>query len=155
MIQCCFLRIATACASVGLLPDEGAAGILVRIMPSTYCTRSAGHSCLRVRGCRQQIFRGLLLQALSVTLRKQTLDGAMRNVGKLKAAVDKCKETDATRLTNEYKRLVGGLQVIPCKLCGVPSRAAEASPTVLAEVSHCRLWQLSLCCTFFPRIFLY
>ena len=51
------------------------------------------------------------LQALSVTLRKQTLDGAMRNVGKLKAAVDKCKETDAQRLTNEYQRLVGGLQV--------------------------------------------
>lgn len=47
-----------------------------------------------------------------MTLRKQTLDGAMRNVGKLKAAVDKCKETDAQRLTNEYKRLVGGLQVI-------------------------------------------
>ena len=35
----------------------------------------------------------------------------MRNVGKLKAAVDKCKETDAQRLTNEYQRLVGGLQV--------------------------------------------
>ena len=35
----------------------------------------------------------------------------MRNVGRLKAAVDKCKDTDAQRLTNEYKRLVGGLQV--------------------------------------------
>lgn len=55
----------------------------------------------------------MLLQALSVTLRKQTLDGAMRNVGKLKAAVDKCKETDAKRLTSEYQRLVGGLQVFP------------------------------------------
>ena len=54
---------------------------------------------------------GVCLQALSVTLRKRTLDGAMRNVGKLKAAVDKCKDTDAQRLTNEYKRLVGGLQV--------------------------------------------
>lgn len=56
------------------------------------------------------------MQALSVTLRKQTLDGAMRNVGRLKAAVDRCKETDAQRLTNEYKRLVGGLQVRPCSL---------------------------------------
>ena len=52
-----------------------------------------------------------VLQALSVTLRRQTLDSAMRNVGKLKAAVDKCKATDEQRLKAEYQRLVGGLQV--------------------------------------------
>lgn len=51
------------------------------------------------------------MQALSVTLRKQTLDSAMRNVGKLKAAVDKCKATDEQRLKAEYQRLIGGLQV--------------------------------------------
>ena len=54
-------------------------------------------------------------QALSVTLRRQTLDSAMRNVGKLKAAVDKCKATDEQRLKAEYQRLIGGLQV--CWLC--------------------------------------
>ncbi len=53
----------------------------------------------------------LSLQALSVTLRRQTLDSAMRNVGKLKAAVDKCKATDEQRLKAEYQRLIGGLQV--------------------------------------------
>lgn len=50
------------------------------------------------------------VQALSVTLRQRTLDSALRNVGKLKAAVDKCKATDAQRLRNEYDRLLGGLQ---------------------------------------------
>jgi uncharacterized protein YaiI (UPF0178 family) len=50
-------------------------------------------------------------QALSVTLRQRTLDSAMRNVGKLKAAVDKCKATDAQRLRAEYDRLLGGLHV--------------------------------------------
>ena len=51
-----------------------------------------------------------LLQALSVTLRERTLDSALRNVAKLKAAVDKCKATDAQRLRSEYDRLIGGLQ---------------------------------------------
>ena len=67
------------------------------------------------------------LQALSVTLRKQTLDGAMRNVGKLKAAVDKCKETDADRLTKEYQCLVGGLQVTRNTLpqCEIPCSCSQ------------------------------
>ena len=52
----------------------------------------------------------VLAQALSVTLRERTLDSALRNVAKLKAAVDKCKATDAQRLRSEYDRLIGGLQ---------------------------------------------
>ncbi len=50
-------------------------------------------------------------QALSVTMRKHTLEAAARNVLKLRQAVDKCKATDANRLTTEYNRLVAGLQV--------------------------------------------
>jgi hypothetical protein len=77
-----------------------------------------------------QYFSGMSVQALSVTLRKQTLDGAMRNVGRLKAAVDRCKETDAQRLTNEYKRLVGGLQVWPCSLRSAASYStSDHSPS--------------------------
>ena len=52
-------------------------------------------------------------QALSVTMRKHTLEAAARNVIKLRAAVDKCKSTDANRLMIEYTRLVAGLQVPP------------------------------------------
>ncbi|KAK9840775.1 hypothetical protein WJX81_004020 [Elliptochloris bilobata] len=50
------------------------------------------------------------IEALSVTMRKHTLEAAARNVLKLRAAVDKCKQTDANRLTTEYNRLVAGLQ---------------------------------------------
>ena len=84
------------------MPQSGSAQVSCRMLEATGLERHA-------------------VQALSVTLRKQTLDGAMRNVGKLKAAVDRCKETDATRLTNEYKRLVGGLQVFPGTLQGIPT----------------------------------
>lgn len=93
------------------------------------------------------------LQALSVTLRKQTLDGAMRNVGKLKAAVDKCKETDAQRLTNEYQRLVGGLQVFPWHTVRHPNCAAKAASSLHADaqlfwpgcIQHsATVWQVAL-----------
>ena len=46
-------------------------------------------------------------------MRKHTLEAAARNVIKLRAAVDKCKSTDANRLMTEYTRLVAGLQVPP------------------------------------------
>ena len=51
------------------------------------------------------------LQALSVNLRQQTLDAASRNIGRLKAAIERVKATDADRLRDEYNRLVSGLQV--------------------------------------------
>jgi hypothetical protein len=62
------------------------------------------------------------LQALSVTLRRQTLDSALRNVRRLKDAVDKCKATDAERLRGEYQRLIGGLQVQTVKTGACLSR---------------------------------
>ena len=43
-------------------------------------------------------------------MRKHTLEAAARNVLKLRTAVDKCKQTNADRLTTEYNRLVSGLQ---------------------------------------------
>ena len=67
-----------------------------------------------------------------MTLRQRTLDSAMRNVGKLKAAVDKCKATDASRLRAEYDRLIGGLQARPPpaapfpKPSHMPADAADA-----------------------------
>ena len=47
------------------------------------------------------------VQALSVTLRQRTLDSALRNVGKLKAAVDKCKATDAQRAAQRVRPAPG------------------------------------------------
>ena len=46
------------------------------------------------------------LQALSVTLRQQTLDSASRNIGRLNSAIEHSKATDAQRLRDEYQRLV-------------------------------------------------
>ena len=51
------------------------------------------------------------VQALSVTMRKHTLEAASRNVTKLRTAVDKCKASNSDRLRAEYNRLVAGLQV--------------------------------------------
>lgn len=48
-----------------------------------------------------------------MNIRQQTLDNAVRNIGRLKAAIERTKATDADRLRNEYNRLVSGLQVLP------------------------------------------
>ena len=53
---------------------------------------------------------GLLVQALSVNLRQQTLDNAGRNITRLNSAIERAKSTDAQRLKDEYQRLVRGLQ---------------------------------------------
>lgn len=52
----------------------------------------------------------VLLQALSVNLRQQTLDNAGRNITRLHSAIERAKSTDAQRLKDEYQRLVRGLQ---------------------------------------------
>ena len=48
-------------------------------------------------------------EALSVSLRPATVDGAARGVRSLTAAVEKAKATDAGRLRAEYDRLVAGM----------------------------------------------
>lgn len=50
------------------------------------------------------------IDALSVALRDGTLAAADANVRRLKAAVERTKETDAARLREEYDRLVAGLR---------------------------------------------
>lgn len=49
------------------------------------------------------------IEALSVSVRKQTLDGATRNLNKMAQEIDRFKATDAGRLRSEYNRLVEGL----------------------------------------------
>ena len=49
------------------------------------------------------------IEALSVNLRAKTLETAERNIGRMGRAVDKAKEMDASRLRQEYQRLVQGL----------------------------------------------
>ncbi|GBG88390.1 hypothetical protein CBR_g47089 [Chara braunii] len=49
------------------------------------------------------------IEALSVNIRQQTLEGAQRNLSKLLQIVDKFKATDAARLRQEYTRLVEGM----------------------------------------------
>ncbi|XP_021897957.1 DNA repair helicase XPD [Carica papaya] len=49
------------------------------------------------------------IEALSVSVRRQTLEGATRNLNRIKQEIDRFKATDAGRLRAEYNRLVEGL----------------------------------------------
>ncbi|KAG0451464.1 hypothetical protein HPP92_026404 [Vanilla planifolia] len=49
------------------------------------------------------------IEALSVSIRQQTLDGATRNLNRIAQEIDRFKATDAGRLRAEYNRLVEGL----------------------------------------------
>ena len=46
------------------------------------------------------------IEGLSVNLRQQTLDAAVRNLGRLGGSLQRAKETDAEKLRSEYQRLV-------------------------------------------------
>ncbi|CAJ1953104.1 unnamed protein product [Sphenostylis stenocarpa] len=49
------------------------------------------------------------IEALSVSVRRQTIEGARRNLTRMRQEIDKFKATDAGRLRAEYNRLVEGL----------------------------------------------
>ncbi|KAF5785083.1 putative DNA helicase chromatin remodeling SNF2 family [Helianthus annuus] len=49
------------------------------------------------------------IEALSVSVRKQTIEGATRNINKMAQEINRFKATDAGRLRAEYNRLVDGL----------------------------------------------
>ncbi|XP_040364155.1 general transcription and DNA repair factor IIH helicase subunit XPD isoform X2 [Rosa chinensis] len=49
------------------------------------------------------------IEALSVSVRRQTLEGARRNLSKMQQDIERFKATDAGRLRQEYNRLVEGL----------------------------------------------
>ncbi|CAN1729199.1 General transcription and DNA repair factor IIH helicase subunit XPD [Linum perenne] len=49
------------------------------------------------------------IEALSVSVRRQTLEGAIRNLARIENEIDRFKATDAGRLRAEYNRLVEGL----------------------------------------------
>ncbi|CAN4101935.1 unnamed protein product [Withania somnifera] len=49
------------------------------------------------------------IEALSVSVRKQTLEGATRNLSRMSQDIERLKATDAGRLRVEYNRLVEGL----------------------------------------------
>lgn len=68
------------------------------------------HPALHLHGSWQPGPGPAPAQALSVNLRQQTLDAAGRNIGRLRAAIERVKATDADRLRQEYSRLVTGLQ---------------------------------------------
>ncbi|CAI0449361.1 unnamed protein product [Linum tenue] len=49
------------------------------------------------------------IEALSVSVRRQTLEGAIRNISRIENEIDRFKDIDAGRLRAEYNRLVEGL----------------------------------------------
>lgn len=49
------------------------------------------------------------IEALSVSIRKQTIQGAKGNLRHISQQIDRFKATDASRLNAEYRRLVDGL----------------------------------------------
>ncbi|NXG52470.1 ERCC2 helicase, partial [Psilopogon haemacephalus] len=50
------------------------------------------------------------IDSMGVTITRRTLDRCQSNVATLQATIQKIKETDAQRLTEEYQRLVEGLR---------------------------------------------
>jgi len=76
------------------------------------------------------------IEALSVSLRQQTLDAAGRNLGRLDAAIRRVKETDAGRLRDEYNRLVQGLVAqgtLPARAAGGGGGARGGGEDLLAN----------------------
>ena len=64
-----------------------------------------------------------------MNIRQQTLDAASRNIGRLRAAIDRVKATDANRLRDEYNRLVSGLQASAASLARLgPTHALHLGP---------------------------
>lgn len=49
------------------------------------------------------------IEALSVSVRRQTLEGATRNISRMSQEIERFKATDAGKLRSEYNRLVEGL----------------------------------------------
>lgn len=75
------------------------------------------------------------IEALSVTLRPQTLDGAARSIRSLSGRVTRAKAADARRLGEEYRRLVAGMQAAGT----LPAGGGEewlANPAVPADVAR-------------------
>ena len=74
------------------------------------------------------------IEALSVNIRQQTVDGAQRNVARLASQVEATKSRDAQRLKDEYQKLVRGLaQQAPGSL---PLQDAEvlSNPLLPADI---------------------
>ena len=78
-----------------------------------------------------------------MNLRKQTLDGAARNISRLNAAIENVKRTDTQRLQNEYQKLLTGLR----SQGALPSNENEGgtSGDPLKDVQKCRLKKVACC----------
>eukprot|EP00232_Nephroselmis_pyriformis_P011466 CAMPEP_0182884768 /NCGR_PEP_ID=MMETSP0034_2-20130328/19199_1 /TAXON_ID=156128 /ORGANISM="Nephroselmis pyriformis, Strain CCMP717" /LENGTH=743 /DNA_ID=CAMNT_0025017989 /DNA_START=145 /DNA_END=2373 /DNA_ORIENTATION=+ len=73
------------------------------------------------------------IEALSVNIRQQTLDAAGRSLSKLGTAIEKSKASDASRLREEYRRLVSGL----AQQGALPANAGEeflANPLLPSDI---------------------
>uniref|UniRef100_A0A803LRU8 DNA 5'-3' helicase n=1 Tax=Chenopodium quinoa TaxID=63459 RepID=A0A803LRU8_CHEQI len=70
------------------------------------------------------------IEALSVSVRRQTLEGATRNISKMYQEIERFKATDAGKLRAEYNRLVEGLaqgRNLPTHIRGVSQSSLNLS----------------------------
>lgn len=74
------------------------------------------------------------IEALSVNIRRQTLDSASRNVGALRREIEKAKATDAEKLKREYGRLVEGLASQSGALGAGEGQLRDPAPWLAAPV---------------------
>ena len=75
------------------------------------------------------------MEALSVNLRQQTLDGAARNITSLSGKIERAKQTDARRLREEYQRLVNGRhQCITLAMSSTTRVLSDISSYVVASI---------------------
>ncbi|KAK8565403.1 hypothetical protein V6N13_020515 [Hibiscus sabdariffa] len=80
------------------LLDPKVAGIISKEMQESVVVFDEAHNIDNV-----------CIEALSVSVRRQTLEGATRNLNRISQEIDRFKATDASRLRAEYNRLVEGL----------------------------------------------
>eukprot|EP00038_Savillea_parva_P002094 m.110607 g.110607 ORF g.110607 m.110607 type:complete len:841 (+) comp10718_c0_seq2:518-3040(+) len=73
----------------------------------------------------------VLIESMSVNIHKRHVDRATANITKLKSKIKNMKEKDAARLSEEYRRLVQGLQA---NRESAASDAAMANPVLPADV---------------------
>ena len=74
------------------------------------------------------------IEALSVQIRRQTLDGAHKNISSLNKLISRAKATDERRLRAEYERLVSGLTQSGALEAGAGGEEWLANPVIPADV---------------------
>lgn len=98
----------TVCMASLLLLFLSAHAFLFLAQVSQVVSRELEKECIVVFDEAHNI-DNVCIEALSVNLRKQTLDTANRNITRLTQSITRARQANASKLQQEYQRLVQGL----------------------------------------------